>query len=118
MTKPTRGDPPREIHIEKKKPNWLAWIALILGILAALLALSRCSRHDDAAVTPAPTATATTTPPVAIKHVVLPGGKTVDLAPQTVTRQSGSEGPSIRIRIRDRIVAIVFCLIDAGKRYI
>ena len=84
MPDPNRGAPPREIHIEKKKPNWLAWIALILGILAALLALSRCSRHDDAAVTPAPTATATTTPPVAIKHVVLPGGKTLEIAPQTL----------------------------------
>ena len=30
--KDTRGAPPREIHIEKKKTNWLAWIALILGI--------------------------------------------------------------------------------------
>ncbi len=80
----TRGAPPREIHIEKKPTNWLAWIALILGILAALLALSRCNRHDDAAVAPAPTSTATTTPPVGIKHVVLPGGKTVDLQPQTL----------------------------------
>ena len=35
-----------------------------------------------------------------------------------VARQSGSEGPSIRIRIRDRVVAIVFCVIDAGKRYV
>lgn len=80
----TRGAPPREIHIEKKPVNWLAWIALILGILAALLALSRCNRHDDVAVAPAPTSTATTTPPVGIKHVALPGGKTVDLQPQTL----------------------------------
>lgn len=35
-----------------------------------------------------------------------------------MARQSGSEGPSIRIRIRDRVVAIVFLLIDAGKRYV
>ncbi|MGI4731321.1 MAG: OmpA family protein, partial [Janthinobacterium lividum] len=80
----TRGAPPREIHIEKKPVNWLAWIALILGILAALLALSRCNRHDDVAVAPAPTSTATATPPVAIKHVALPGGRTVDLQPQTL----------------------------------
>ena len=80
----TRGAPPREIHIEKKPVNWLAWIALILGILAALLALSRCNRHDDVAVAPSPTSTATTTPPVGIKHVALPGGKTVDLQPQTL----------------------------------
>ncbi|WP_174298024.1 OmpA family protein, partial [Sphingomonas bacterium] len=80
----TRGASPREIHIEKKKTNWLAWIALVLGILAALLALSRCNRHDDAVVAPAPAGTATTTPPVAIKHVALPGGRTVDLQPQTL----------------------------------
>ena len=80
----TRGAPPREIHIEKKPVNWLAWIALILGILAALLALSRCNRRDDVAVAPAPTSTATTTPPVGIKHVALPGGKTIDLQPQTL----------------------------------
>ena len=78
----TRGAPPREIHIEKKPTNWLAWIALILGILAALLALSRCNRHDDAAVAPA--STGTTTSPVGIKHVALPDGKTVDLQPQTL----------------------------------
>ncbi len=80
----TRGAPPREIHIEKKPVNWLAWIALILGVLAALLALSRCNRHDSAVVAPAPTSTATSTPPVAIKHVALPGGKTVDLQPRTL----------------------------------
>jgi outer membrane protein OmpA-like peptidoglycan-associated protein len=81
----TRGAPPREVHIEKKKTNWLAWILLGLGVLAALLALSRCNRRDDVAVAPTPTATPTTaTPPVALKHVVLPGGKTVDLQPQTM----------------------------------
>lgn len=83
--KNTRGAPPREVHIEKKKINWLAWILLGLGILAALLALNRCGRHDDVAVAPAPTATPTTAmPPVAVKQVVLPGGKTVELQPQTL----------------------------------
>lgn len=87
MTDPnnTRGAPPREVHIEKKKTNWLAWIALALGVLAALLALGRCGRHDDVAVAPAPTATPTTaTPLVAVKHVALPNGKSVDLAPTTL----------------------------------
>ena len=51
----TRGEPPRSIHIEKKKPNWFAWIALIAGILALLLALSRCGRDDTEAVAPAAT---------------------------------------------------------------
>ena len=77
----TRGAPPREIHIERKPTNWLAWLALLAGILALLLALSRCNRHDEA-VAPAPATTATqaaaTTPPVGIKHVALPGGKTVE----------------------------------------
>ena len=42
----TDGAPPREIHIEKKGTNWLAWLLLGLGVLAGLLALSRCGRHD------------------------------------------------------------------------
>ncbi|WP_375383520.1 OmpA family protein [uncultured Sphingomonas sp.] len=83
-----RGAPPREIHIEKKKTNWLAWIALILGILAALLALSRCNRHDDVVAAPAPTQSPVTntaaTPPVGVKHVTLPGGTVVDLEPKTL----------------------------------
>lgn len=55
----TDGAPPRSVHIEKKKVNWLAWIALIAGILALLLALSRCGRDETVAVVPttAPTAT-------------------------------------------------------------
>ncbi|RYF18584.1 MAG: OmpA family protein [Oxalobacteraceae bacterium] len=61
----TDGAPPRSIHIEKKKVNWLAWIALIAGILALLLALSRCGHDETVAVAPAPTATATPTDVVA-----------------------------------------------------
>lgn len=78
--KNTRGAPPREVHIEKKKTNWLAWILLALGILAALLALSRCNRNETVAVAPA----ATAIPPVAVRHVTLPGGKIVDLQPNTL----------------------------------
>jgi hypothetical protein len=37
---------------------------------------------------------------------------------QSVARQSGSESPTIRIRIRDCDVAIVFLLFVAGKRYV
>ena len=45
---------PSHIHIEKKKGlNWLPWLLLGLGLLALLLALSRCDRDDDAAVVPA-----------------------------------------------------------------
>ncbi len=46
MPEPTNGAPPRHIHIEKKKVNWLAWLALLLGILALIFFLLR--RHDDA----------------------------------------------------------------------
>lgn len=58
-----KGAPPTHVHIEKNgQPGWfkaLAWIALIAGILALLLGLSRCNRNDTAAVAPAPTASAT-----------------------------------------------------------
>lgn len=61
----THGEPPRSIHIEKKKPNWVAWIALIAGILALLLALSRCGRDDTDAVTPVASSVANETDVVA-----------------------------------------------------
>jgi outer membrane protein OmpA-like peptidoglycan-associated protein len=45
---------PSHIHIEKgKKFNWLPWLLLALGLLALLLALSRCNREDTSAVAPA-----------------------------------------------------------------
>lgn len=54
---------PTHIHIEKnKKTNWLPWLLLGLGLLALLLALSRCDDDDDrATVVPTATETATTT---------------------------------------------------------
>lgn len=55
----TQGAPPRQIHIEKKRVNWIAWLLLAAGILALLLALSRCGHRDDAA---APAAVIATTP--------------------------------------------------------
>jgi outer membrane protein OmpA-like peptidoglycan-associated protein len=55
----TDGAPPRSVHIEKKKVNWLAWIALAAGILALLFALSRCGRDETVAVAPAPSSTPT-----------------------------------------------------------
>lgn len=54
----TDGAPPNHIHIETKKTNWLAWIALIAGVLALLFALSRCGR-DDAQVATTDTTTNT-----------------------------------------------------------
>ncbi|MDB5715069.1 MAG: OmpA family protein [Sphingomonadales bacterium] len=79
----THGAAPRNIHIEKKKTNWLAWILLGLGILAALFALSRCNRRDAVAPTVAPVA-GPSTPPVAVEHITLPGGKIVDLQHATL----------------------------------
>ena len=58
----TNGAPPRSVHIEKKKVNWLAWIALIAGILALLLALSSCGRDEAVAVAPTATDVVATTP--------------------------------------------------------
>ena len=49
----TEGAPPRSVHVDgddkKKGVNWLAWFLLALGILALLLALSRCNRHEAVA---------------------------------------------------------------------
>lgn len=61
MTDPERGQgaPPRHVHIEKtsKKTNWLPWALLGLGLLALIVALSRCNGEKErAVVTPAPTA--------------------------------------------------------------
>lgn len=84
----TRGEPPREIHIEKKSgTNWLAWLALLAGILALLFALSRCNRREAVVTntTDVATTTATTvTPPVPVERVTLPGGKMVELQPATL----------------------------------
>ena len=42
-----RDDAPSHIHIEKKKGvNWLPWLLLALGVLALLVALSRCGRNE------------------------------------------------------------------------
>ena len=48
---------PTHIHIEKdKKVNWLPWLLLGLGLLALLLALSRCHRNETVAIAPTPVA--------------------------------------------------------------
>ncbi|WP_051971740.1 OmpA family protein [Massilia sp. 9096] len=53
-----RGDgaPPSHIHVgaETHKKGWLPWLLLALGVLAALLALRRCSSHDDGLARVAP----------------------------------------------------------------
>ena len=60
--KNTEGAPPRHIHVEKKKTNWLAWLALLAGILALLLALRRCHRTETTAAAPAATNVVAATP--------------------------------------------------------
>lgn len=61
----THSGAPTELHLGPvKKTNWLAWILLGLGILALLLALSRCNR--------APTETATTVTTTTVPDVVAP----------------------------------------------
>jgi outer membrane protein OmpA-like peptidoglycan-associated protein len=48
-------------HDGERKTNWLAWIALALGLLALLWALSRCDREDPQATTATTTTTTETT---------------------------------------------------------
>lgn len=58
---------PTHIHVEKKKAfNWLPWLLLGLGLLALLLALSRCNRHDVADTTDSTPVATTDSPPVAM----------------------------------------------------
>lgn len=105
----TEGAPPEHIHIEKKRVNWLAWLLLLLGILALLLGLSRCDRHDDVVVAPSPTPAATpvTAVPVALEKVALPDGRTVELAPATLNydlqRYLASSAPAPRTFTFDKL---------------
>jgi outer membrane protein OmpA-like peptidoglycan-associated protein len=71
MTNPDNkndGTPPSNIHVgaTTKKKGWLPWALLMLGILALLLALSRCSRDNGTArVAMAPAAAPTAEPAAA-----------------------------------------------------
>lgn len=70
------GPPPNKIHIDGEhdsKTNWLAWIALIAGLLALLLALSRCDREPDEVVA-APENISLTEPEVPAATVAGVGG--------------------------------------------
>ena len=50
------GAPPTQVHVDRNgQPGWfkaLAWIALIAGVLALLLGLSRCNRDEAVASAP------------------------------------------------------------------
>ena len=62
---------PSHIHIERKKGfNWLPWLLLGLGLVALLLALSRCERDESAAVSPVASATPAEYDPAAASAVV------------------------------------------------
>jgi outer membrane protein OmpA-like peptidoglycan-associated protein len=75
-----REGAPSHIHIEKKKGfNWLPWLLLALGILALLLALSRCGRKEEAAVTPVATQTTAATPPAQVVATTPNAGKSAAL---------------------------------------
>ncbi len=89
--KPTDGAPPSHIHIEKGKPvNWLAWLALLLGLLALAYFLLTRDRGQETitsattTTTAAPageaTAAATTTASVGALGTYLAGN---EAAPRT-----------------------------------
>ena len=72
-------------------PRWLPWLLAALGLLLLVLLFRGCGRHAAVTTTTTTNTTQTTsqvaplgTPPVAVEKVALPGGKTVDLAPQTL----------------------------------
>ena len=73
-------------------PRWVPWFLAALGLLLLVLLFRGCGHHHDAVTTTTTTNTTQTssqvtpagTPPVAVEKVTLPGGKTVDLAPQTL----------------------------------
>ena len=67
----TDGAAPSHIHIEKKQPNWLAWLALAAGLLALLFALSRCDRRDAVTTTTTNTTEVVAETPNADKSTVL-----------------------------------------------
>lgn len=88
----TEGAPPNHIHIEKKATNWLAWLALGLGVLALLFALSRCHRDGSSGTTTTTTNTVVAETPNAPQVDALTGTSALggylagtDPAPRTFT---------------------------------
>jgi outer membrane protein OmpA-like peptidoglycan-associated protein len=85
-----RGDgaPPSHIHVgaATHKKGWLPWLLLALGVLAALLALRRCSSHDDGLARVAPATGAATTGTATMS------APTTAAAPATAAAPTGTAG--------------------------
>ena len=79
---------PRQIHLgPEKKTNWLAWLALLLGLLALLFFLTRsCARHDTVVAAPVDN----TTTPVATESPVV-AAKSATVSQQVGTYLAGTE---------------------------
>lgn len=131
---PNTNKPKGEVHgastltpVEKKKGfNWLPWLLGLLALLALLFLLPKmCSKPAPAPVNTTTTTTteqtttdtntmtntaadgAAGTPPVGVKQIVLPGGKTVGLEPNTLNyslqEYLGSNAPAPRRFTFDRL---------------
>lgn len=101
-------------------PSWLWPLLGLLALLLLLLLLMRSCGHKEAVVTNTTTTTETTstntvgaadttaaTPPVGVKQVTLPGGRTVGLEPNTLNyslqEYLGSNAPAPRTFTFDRL---------------
>lgn len=118
----TDGAPPTHVHIEKKATNWLAWIALALGLLALLFALSRCNRDDDVATTTVTqnTTEVVATTPDAGRSTVLAGTSGLgtylagtEPAPRTFTFEKlnfDTASSKVRVEDADEVNAVAMTL--------
>jgi outer membrane protein OmpA-like peptidoglycan-associated protein len=85
-----RDGAPSHIHIEKKKGfKWLPWLLLALGILALLLALSRCNRDETTVVAPV----ASPTPNAGVDGAAAGAGAVVATTPNAGT-SAAADGTS------------------------
>lgn len=126
---PNDTKPKGEVHgastvtsVEKKKGfNWLPWLLGLLALLALLFLLPKmCSKPVEAPVNTTTTTTteqtttdtntmgaAAGTPPVGVKQITLPGGRTVDVEPNTLNyalqEYLGSNAPAPRRFTFDRL---------------
>ena len=86
----TKPGTPRHIHLgPEKNTNWLAWLALLLGVLALIFFLTRsCTRHDTTVAT-TNTTTATTAPAGTASPAA--AAKTASVSQQVGTFLAGNE---------------------------